>query len=226
MMIYSRNDPVMCLTFPSLAWRMRHHICFTLCFHPLSTTSRMSLRSFSHNTPFVKKPSETIITSSPRQDETGRQPQIIHQLLPKPARQSLQLWWGGIHTCIHQRVADHAPTVQASFKNNVTKMSEVLSRAQPSKWARSFLGLNLQNERGPFSGSTFHPVRRGDEGFLQIERWWREVELHLRNSRHAHDRHWGQPPYKKQAFPILPSAPIEATDWWNASLPWSSRSKI
>ena len=68
-----------------------------------------------------------------------------------------------------------------------------------------------QDEQGPFWSSTLHPARRGDEGFLQSlrenKRWWRKVKIHSRSSRLRQDRHWKQPPYKKQALSILPPNP-------------------
>ena len=116
-------------------WRTRYQIGSTPSLYALFTTHgghwglshtiRLSPRS-------QKKQSSPLL----RQDDAGRQPQMIHQLLPMPASQILQLWWVDLRTHIHQRVVGHVPSVQASLK----------AQHCQDKWG-PFSGLHLSRRR-------------------------------------------------------------------------------
>jgi len=127
------------------------------------------------------------------QDVARRQPQVIYQLLSEPVEQSLQLWWGGLCTHIHQRVTGHSPLYKHLLKHNVAEISEILSQAQPY----------LQLEK-VMKTSSNHYTKPSDGG-------GKSKSTH-EIPNHAQDRHRWQPAYKKHAFSILPLVSI-----WSAS---------
>jgi len=108
---------------------------------------------------------------------------MVHQLLPEPTKQNLQLLWRSLFTCVYQQTASHSPHIQT---HNITKMNEVLSRTQPY--------IQLEET---MKASSNHSVKLSDDG-------GKSKSTH-ETPNHAQARHRGQLPYKKQVLPYSPT---------------------
>ena len=107
----------------------------------------------------------------------------------KLANQNLVLWWRSLHTRVHQRLQVTHSLYKHILKHNVTKISEVLSRAQP--YIQLVEAMKASSNR----------CAKPDDGEVKSKSPHEAFD-------HIHDQFCGQPTHKRQALPILPPNPL------------------
>ena len=109
-----------------------------------------------------------------------QQPQILHRLLPEQAPNCGD---DALHAFISGLQVFH-PLYNDLLKHNITRVSGLLSRAQPY----------IQLEEA-LKTSSYHSVKPGDHGG--------KLKSPHEASTHAQDQNWRQLDYNRQAFLIL-----------------------